>query len=100
MVPTHATKHGVRYRYYVSLPYRRGHAEPLAGAITRVPAAEIEEAITKAVAGNRQHGSGEHNSHPDYASILGDVGRVEVMRPPVPETILVNHQITGTEQGG
>jgi transposase InsO family protein len=22
------------------------------------------------------------------------------MRPPVPETILVNHQITGTEQGG
>ena len=42
MIPTHATKHGVRYRYYVSQPYRRGIAKPPAGAIIRVPAAEIE----------------------------------------------------------
>ena len=50
MIPTHATKNGVRYRYYVSQPYLRGIAKPPAGAIIRVPAAEIEGAVTKAVA--------------------------------------------------
>ena len=49
MVPTHATKQGVRYRYYVSQPYLRGHAKPPVGAIVRVPAAEIEEAVAKAI---------------------------------------------------
>ena len=28
MIPTHATKNGVRYRYYVSQPYLRGIAKP------------------------------------------------------------------------
>lgn len=55
MVPTHATKHGVRYRYYVSQPYLRGHAEPPAGVIIRVPAAEIEMAITKAIEEQRRN---------------------------------------------
>jgi hypothetical protein len=55
MVPTHATKHGVRYRYYVSQPYLRGHAVPPVGAIIRVPAAEIEMAITKAIEEQRRN---------------------------------------------
>src|SRR5262245_38453153 len=42
MVPTHATKSGVRYRYYVSQPYLRGIARPPDGLIIRVPAADIE----------------------------------------------------------
>ena len=50
MIPTHATKNGVRYRYYVSRPYLRGIAKPPTGAITRIPAAEIEGTVTKAVA--------------------------------------------------
>ena len=50
MIPTHATKNGVRYRYYVSRPYLRGIAKPPTGAITRIPAAEIERTVTKAVA--------------------------------------------------
>jgi site-specific DNA recombinase len=33
MVPTHATKHGLRYRYYVSQPYLRGQAKPPLAAI-------------------------------------------------------------------
>src|SRR5262249_21185531 len=32
MVPTHATKRGVRYRYYVPQPYLRGLATPPIGA--------------------------------------------------------------------
>ena len=50
MVPTHATKAGVRYRYYVSTRVLHGEAKTvLAGSISRVPAADIEGAITKSV---------------------------------------------------
>ena len=45
----HATKQGVRYRYYVSRPYIRGFARPPIGATTRVPAPELEAAVTKAL---------------------------------------------------
>ena len=50
MVPTHATKAGVRYRYYVSTRVLHGEAKTVsAGSISRVPAADIEGAITKSV---------------------------------------------------
>jgi hypothetical protein len=43
MVPTHATKAGIRYRYYVSLPHLRGESKTASvGSISRIPAAEIE----------------------------------------------------------
>jgi site-specific DNA recombinase len=48
MVPTHATKAGVRYRYYVSTPFLHGEAKTAsAGSVSRVPAADIEETIVK-----------------------------------------------------
>src|SRR5262249_24880713 len=50
MVATHATKAGVRYRYYVSQPGLHGEAraaEP--GSIVRVPAPGIEQAIISAL---------------------------------------------------
>jgi len=80
MVPTHATKQGVRYRYYVSQPYLRGHAEPPAGAIIRVPAAEIEEAVAKAIAQHRQHSIPEHKNTADRANLPAEVARIEVHR--------------------
>jgi site-specific DNA recombinase len=49
MVPTHATKQGIRYRYYVSRLYLRGLCKPPIGAIIRVPAPEFEAAVTKAL---------------------------------------------------
>jgi site-specific DNA recombinase len=50
MVPTHATKAGIRYRYYVSTPCLHGEAKTAsAGSVSRVPAAEIEETIVKAL---------------------------------------------------
>src|SRR6476659_9835583 len=49
MVPTHATKQGVRYRYYVSQPYLRGLVTPPIGAIVRVPAADINAVVSKAL---------------------------------------------------
>jgi len=53
MCATHATKNGVRYRYYVSQPYLRGLATPPPGAITRVPAGDIEAAVIMALKTHR-----------------------------------------------
>src|SRR6266404_3515321 len=50
MVPTHATKAGVRYRYYVSTPFLHGEAKTAsAGSVSRVPAADIEAIVVKFV---------------------------------------------------
>jgi site-specific DNA recombinase len=48
MVPTHATKAGVRYRYCVSLPHLHGESKitPV-GSVSRVAAIEIEDVIVK-----------------------------------------------------
>jgi site-specific DNA recombinase len=48
MVATHATKAGVRYRYYVSTPFLHGEAKTAsAGSVSRVPASDIEDVVVK-----------------------------------------------------
>jgi site-specific DNA recombinase len=48
MIPTHATKAGIRYRYYASTPVLNGEAKTASvGSVSRVPAAEIEDVIIK-----------------------------------------------------
>jgi site-specific DNA recombinase len=50
MVPTHATKAGVRYRYYVASPVLHGEAKTAsAGSVARVPAADIEDTVIKSL---------------------------------------------------
>src|SRR3979411_1762554 len=50
MVPTHATKAGIRYRYYVSAPFLHGEAKTAsAGSIFRVPAIDIEDIVIKSM---------------------------------------------------
>ena len=50
MVPTHATKAGVRYRYYVSLPHLHGESKTASvGSVSRVPASDIENIIVKSL---------------------------------------------------
>jgi DNA invertase Pin-like site-specific DNA recombinase len=50
MVPTHATKAGIRYRYYVSLPHLYGESKTAAvGSVSRIPAADIEDIIVKTI---------------------------------------------------
>jgi len=50
MIATHATKAGVRYRYYVSQPGLHGEARTAAlGSVSRVSAPEIEQAILSAL---------------------------------------------------
>jgi site-specific DNA recombinase len=50
MAATHATKAGVRYRYYVSTPCLHGEAKTAsAGSVSNVPAADIEDIIVKSL---------------------------------------------------
>src|SRR5258707_10037460 len=50
MVPTHATKAGVRYRYYVSLPHLHGESKTASvGSISRLPATDIENTVVNSL---------------------------------------------------
>jgi site-specific DNA recombinase len=50
MVPTHANKSGIRYRYYVSLPHLHGESKTASvGSVSRIPATDIEDVIVKSL---------------------------------------------------
>src|SRR5258705_2980127 len=50
MIPTHATKAGIRYRYYASLPHLKGESKTVSvGSVSRIPATDIEDIIVKSV---------------------------------------------------
>lgn len=51
MAPTHARKRGIKYRYYLSSALVDGRPDE-AGAVNRVPAAEIETVVARSV---REH---------------------------------------------
>jgi site-specific DNA recombinase len=82
MVPTHATKRGVRYQYYVSLPYVRGLAKPPIGMVVRVPASELEIIVTKALSEHlaRENTSVDDTSSVDWSSVLANIARIEVQK--------------------
>jgi DNA invertase Pin-like site-specific DNA recombinase len=80
MIPTHSTKHGVRYRYYVSQPYLRGIAKPPVGAIIRVPATEIESIVTKALAKHLQSRKLSGIEQHDQKTVLMNIARVQVRK--------------------
>src|SRR3979411_3014410 len=67
MIPTHATKAGIRYRYYVSLPHLRGESKTVSvGSVSRIPATDIEDVLVKSVNEHAQHGE------PTSSSALAD----------------------------
>src|SRR5882762_5484225 len=50
MIPTHATKAGIRYRYYASLPHLKGESKTVSvGSVSRIPATDVEDIIVKSV---------------------------------------------------
>jgi site-specific DNA recombinase len=70
MIPTHATKAGIRYRYYASTPILHGEAKTaLTGSISRVPAADIEDTIVKSL---ETHLAAQQNGSTSNAVKLGD----------------------------
>jgi site-specific DNA recombinase len=72
MIPTHATKAGIRYRYYVSTPFLHGEAETAsAGSVSRVPAPDIEDTVVKFL---KEHLAAEHDGATANLVPLGDRG--------------------------
>jgi DNA invertase Pin-like site-specific DNA recombinase len=80
MVATYATKNGVRYRYYVSQPHLRGQAKLSSSSVARVPAADIEAVVFKALAAHLRDGntSTTHQSGSDRSIVAAHVARIEV----------------------
>jgi site-specific DNA recombinase len=82
MSPCHASKQGVRYRYYVSCVLAQGRPEA-AGSVTRVAAAGVEQPMLQAL---RQHRP-DLAAAPDRDLIERCVARV-VLRPTAIEITL------------
>jgi hypothetical protein len=83
MVPTHATKAGIRYRYYVSLPHLHGVSKTASvGSVSRVPAADIEDIIVKSISEHLMAQKGKPSSAitpaVDRSIILEHVARIAV----------------------
>jgi hypothetical protein len=95
MVSTHATKNRVRYRYYVSQPHLRGSTTLPIGSVSRVPAADIEAVVVKALAahfGNRKQTTAEQS----YREIVvANVARIEVRK----NQLAIRLKPTGADEG-
>src|SRR5882724_13402371 len=82
MVPTHATKAGVRYRYYVSLPHLYGESKTASvGSVSRIPAIDIEDTIVNSLNKRLIVQKEKPNSsitRPDRKVILERVARIDV----------------------
>src|ERR1700731_374312 len=70
MVATHATKAGIRYRYYVSTRVLHGEAKTAsAGSVSRVPAPDIEDIVVKFL---KEHLATEQDGATTSVMPLGD----------------------------
>ncbi len=70
MIPTHAKKAGIRYRYYVSTPILHGEAKTAsAGSVPRIPAADIEDTVVKCL---KEHLAARQDKSTTSAVRLGD----------------------------
>ena len=83
MTPTHATKAGVRYRYYISTALIQGQTNK-AAKLSRIPAAEIEQLVVAKVRQHVRATAHERNGAPDIPElndkdlISTQVARVDV----------------------
>jgi site-specific DNA recombinase len=82
MAPTHATKAGIRYRYYVSLPCLHGEARTAkVGSVTRVPATDIEEVVVKSLNEHLRSERGTQDSViTGHRAIAEMIDRIDVYR--------------------
>ena len=80
MSSSHARKHGIKYRYYLSSVLLHGDAER-AGSIRRVPAAEIEALVIRSVRGHLKPSA----PIDDHSLVDTHVVRVEVQ----PEQLII-----------
>jgi site-specific DNA recombinase len=83
MVPTHATKAGIRHRYYISAPHLNGESRTASvGSVSRVPAVEIEDIVVKSLSQHLQEHSKRSLSESaqplDRKAMLEQIARIDV----------------------
>jgi hypothetical protein len=101
MIPTHATKAGIRYRYYASLPHLKGESKTVSvGSVSRIPATDIEDIIVRSV---NEHLVALHDqptsssAHADDRGVMiaEQVVRIDVHK----DRLIVRFKSAGTEEG-
>src|SRR6266550_1992897 len=100
MIPTHASKAGIRYRYYASLPHLKGESKTVSvGSVSRIPATDIEDIIVKSVNKHlvTQHDQPTSSSaHTDDRGVIAkQVIRIDVYK----DRLIVRFKSAGTEEG-
>ena len=83
MVPTHATKAGIRYRYYVSLPHLHGESKTATlGSQSRVRATDVEDIIVRSLDAHliarKERPASDTANRVDRQRLLEQVARIEV----------------------
>jgi site-specific DNA recombinase len=95
MTPTHSNKQGARYRYYVSHAVLQKRDQRV-GSVMRVPAHDVESAVTKALCAHLHSGAGEELAPvTDRELIEQHVERVTVR----PQTIEIHLLGEATDTG-
>jgi hypothetical protein len=100
MMPTHATKAGIRYRYYISLPHLKGESRTVSvGSVSRIPATDIEDIIVKSVnehlvAQPDQRSSSRAHADDRGVMIAEQVVRIDVHK----DRLIVRFKYAGTEE--
>jgi DNA invertase Pin-like site-specific DNA recombinase len=101
MIPTHATKAGIRYRYYASLPHLKGESKTVSvGSVSRIPATDIEDIIVKSV---NEHLDAQHDESTSPSAQAGDrsvmiaeqLVRIDVHK----DRLMVRFKSAGNEEG-
>src|SRR5438105_2243089 len=98
MIPTHATKAGIRYRYYVSQPLLKGESKTVSvGSVSRIPATDIEDIIVKSVNEHLvgKHGESTSSAPVDDVMIAEQMLRIDVHK----DRLIVRLKSMGTEEG-
>jgi site-specific DNA recombinase len=85
MVPTHATKAGVRYRYYVSLPHLYGQSKTASvGSVSRIPATDIEDIIVETLnehlIAQKEKPTSSTAGAADRGLVLEQIARIDVCK--------------------
>jgi site-specific DNA recombinase len=80
MAPTHATKAGIRYRYYVSRPCLHGETKTAkVGSVSRVSATDVEEVVVKSLNQHlRSQGEMPASAVTCHSTITNLIDRIDV----------------------
>jgi DNA invertase Pin-like site-specific DNA recombinase len=99
MIPTHATKGGIRYRYYASLPHLRGESKTVSvGSVSRIPATDIENIVIKSVKEHLAAQRGERRASNPYGDDRSLIAEQMVRIDAHKNCLMVRLKVTDQEE--